>query len=173
MKILGWTGLQHFYKSYIVPIQEKLTNVVTKSMMSNQQTNNTGKVPTSALAYSMQQSITKLNSDLTTLSQKFGVGSAIKAKGKSDNILYSSYDTGFYWYGASCAGAARLHRVYACFKRVCNKQSDWIFRTAKESAGTAFSILAWEIFSTDRQNLLWNCVQSANGNVAINWKVIG
>lgn len=64
MKILGWTGLQHFYKSYIVPIQEKLTNVVTKSMMSNQQTNNTGKVPTSALAYSMQQSITKLNSDL-------------------------------------------------------------------------------------------------------------
>lgn len=64
MKILGWTGLQHFYKSYIVPIQEKLTNVVTKSMMSNQQTNNTGKVPTSALAYSMQQSITKLNNDL-------------------------------------------------------------------------------------------------------------
>lgn len=64
MKILGWTGLQHFYRSYIVPMQEKLTNVVTKSMMSNQQINNTGKVPTSALAYSMQQSITKLNNDL-------------------------------------------------------------------------------------------------------------
>lgn len=34
-------------------------------MMSNQQTNNTGKVPTSALVYNMQQAITKLNNDLT------------------------------------------------------------------------------------------------------------
>ena len=154
MKILGWTGLQHFYKSYIVPIQEKLTNVVTKSMMSNQQTNNTGKVPTSALAYSMQQSITKLNSDLTTLSQKFGVGSAIKAKGKSDNILYSSYDTGFYWHGASCAGAPSVYTGYMLVLR--------------ESATSNLVRIA---FSTDGK--IYYCVQSANGNVAINWKVIG
>lgn len=154
MKILGWTGLQHFYKSYIVPIQEKLTNVVTKSMMSNQQTNNTGKVPTSALAYSMQQSITKLNSDLTTLSQKFGVGSAIKAKGKSDNILYSSYDTGFYWYGASCAGAPSVYTGYMLVLRE-----------------SATSNLVRIEFSTDGK--IYYCVQSANGNVAINWKVIG
>ena len=154
MKILGWTGLQHFYKSYIVPIQEKLTNVVTKSMMSNQQTNNTGKVPTSALAYSMQQSITKLNSDLTTLSQKFGVGSAIKAKGKSDNILYSSYDTGFYWYGASCAGAPSVYTGYMLVLR--------------ESATSNLVRIA---FSTDGK--IYYCVQSANGNVAISWKVIG
>lgn len=154
MKILGWTGLQHFYKSYIVPIQEKLTNVVTKSMMSNQQTNNTGKVPTSALAYSMQQSITKLNNDLTTLSQKFGVGSAIKAKGKSDNILYSSYDTGFYWYGASCAGAPSVYTGYMLVLR--------------ESATSNLVRIA---FSTDGK--IYYCVQSANGNVAINWKAIG
>lgn len=42
-----------------------MKNVITKSMLSNQQVNDTGKVPTSALAYSMQQSITKLNNDLT------------------------------------------------------------------------------------------------------------
>lgn len=154
MKILGWTGLQHFYKSYIVPMQEKLTNVVTKSMMSNQQINNIGKVPTSALAYSMQQSITKLNNDLTTLSQKFGVGSAIKAKGKSDNILYSSYDTGFYWYGASCAGAPSVYTGYMLVLR--------------ESATSNLVRIA---FSTDGK--IYYCVQSANGNVAINWKAIG
>lgn len=154
MKILGWTGLQHFYKSYIVPIQEKLTTVVTKSMMSNQQTNNTGKVPTSALAYSMQQSITKLNSDLTTLSQKFGVGSAIKAKGASDNLLYSSYDTGFYWYGSNCAGAPSVYTGYMLVLR--------------ESATSNLVRIA---FSTDGK--IYYCVQSANGNVAINWKAIG
>ena len=122
--------------------------------MSNQQINNTGKVPTSALVYNMQQSITKLNSDLTTLSQKFGVGSAIKAKGKSDNILYSSYDTGFYWYGASCAGAPSVYTGYMLVLR--------------ESATSNLVRIA---FSTDGK--IYYCVQSANGNVAINWKMIG
>ena len=102
----------------------------------------------------MQQSITKLNSDLTTLSQKFGVGSAIKAKGKSDNLLYSSYDTGFYWYGASCAGAPSVYTGYMLVLR--------------ESATSNLVRIA---FSTDGK--IYYCVQSANGNVAINWKVIG
>ena len=123
-------------------------------MMSNQQTNNTGKVPTSALVYIMQQSITKLNSDLTTLSQKFGVGSAIKAKGKADNLLYSSYDTGFYWYGDNCAGAPSVYTGYMLVLR--------------ESATSNLVRIA---FSTDGK--IYYCVQSANGNVAINWKAIG
>lgn len=51
--------------SAINSVKTELKNVITKSMLSNQQVNDTGKVPTSALAYSMQQSITKLNSDLS------------------------------------------------------------------------------------------------------------
>lgn len=52
-------------------LTQQLANYVAKSMMSNIQVNDTDKVPTSALAYAMQQSITtnaneiaKLNSDL-------------------------------------------------------------------------------------------------------------
>lgn len=44
-------------------VKTELTNAVTKSMMSNQQTNSTNKVPTSALVYTMQQEITKLNNN--------------------------------------------------------------------------------------------------------------
>ena len=64
MKVLGWPGLQHFYERYITPLQENFRNVVTKSMLSNQQINDTQRVPTSALAYNMQQSVAKLNNDL-------------------------------------------------------------------------------------------------------------
>ena len=105
--------------SAINSVKEELKNVITKSMISNQQVNDTGKVPTSALAYSMQQSITKLNNDLTTLSQKFGVGSAIKAKGKADNLYVHALSrcTGFYWYGAQLRGCSKcLHRIHACFE---------------------------------------------------------
>lgn len=44
-------------------VKTELANAVTKSMMSNQQTNSTNKVPTSALVYTMQQEITKLNNE--------------------------------------------------------------------------------------------------------------
>lgn len=45
-------------------LTSQLANYVTKAMMSNVQVNDQTKVPTSALAYSMNESITKLNSDL-------------------------------------------------------------------------------------------------------------
>lgn len=71
MKVLGWPGLQHFYERYITPLQENFRNVVTKSMLSNQQINDTQRVPTSALAYNMQQSVAKLNNDLTKKTYRF------------------------------------------------------------------------------------------------------
>ena len=41
-----------------------LANYVTKAMMSNVQVNDQNRVPTSSLAFSMNQAITELNSDL-------------------------------------------------------------------------------------------------------------
>lgn len=102
---------------------------------------------------SLKEQVTQLNNNLTTLSQKFGVGSAIKAKGKSDNILYSSYDTGFYWYGASCAGAPSVYTGYMLVLR--------------ESATSNLVRIA---FSTDGN--VYYCVQRKDGTVSISWKAL-
>ena len=44
-----------------------LANYVTKAMMSNVQVNDQNKVPTSSLAFSMNQAITELNSDMSKI----------------------------------------------------------------------------------------------------------
>lgn len=82
-----------------------------------------------------------------------GVESAIKAQGASDNLLCSSYDTGFYWYGSNCAGAPSVYTGYMLVLR--------------ESATSNLVRIA---FSTDGN--IYYSVQSANGIVAVNWKNI-
>ena len=61
--ISGSQGSQVNAQSLIDVLADKVANqLIAKSMMSNVQVNDTGKVPTSALAYAMQQSIESLNS---------------------------------------------------------------------------------------------------------------
>lgn len=62
-------------------LTSQLANYVTKAMMSNSQTNDQNKVPTSALAYLMNQqitenenAITQLNGDIITLGSKLQSG---------------------------------------------------------------------------------------------------
>lgn len=52
-------------------LTSQLANYVTKAMMSNIQVNDQNKVPTSALAYAMNQAISTLSSDLDSLSGLF------------------------------------------------------------------------------------------------------
>lgn len=61
-------------------LTQQLANYVAKSMMSNIQVNDTDKVPTSALAYAMQQAITanangitQLNSDISNFKTFYGI----------------------------------------------------------------------------------------------------
>ena len=61
--ISGSQGSQVNAQSLIDVLADKVANqLIAKSMMSNVQVNDSGKVPTSALAYAMQQSIETLNS---------------------------------------------------------------------------------------------------------------
>lgn len=62
-----------------------LANYVTKSMMSGQQVNDANMVPTSALAYAMQQAITKNAGDISTLNGKLN--------NKSDVNYFNNIDT--------------------------------------------------------------------------------
>lgn len=61
----GSQGGQVNAQSLIDVLADKVANqLIAKSMMSNVQVNDSGKVPTSALAYAMQQSIETLNSNM-------------------------------------------------------------------------------------------------------------
>lgn len=57
---------------------------IAKAMMSNVQVNDQTKVPTSALAYSMNESITKLNSDIEDLEYQQSV-TKIQVSGAPDS----------------------------------------------------------------------------------------
>lgn len=54
-------------------LTSQLANYVTKAMMSNIQVNDQNKVPTSALAYAMNQAISALSSDLEGISDSLGI----------------------------------------------------------------------------------------------------
>lgn len=63
--VLGTAGATVSAQSLVDWIADQAMNkLIKKAAMSNQQVNDVNKVPTSALAYSMQQAITKLNGDL-------------------------------------------------------------------------------------------------------------
>ena len=55
-------------------LTQQLANYVAKSMMSNIQVNDTDKVPTSALAYAMQQAITANANGITQLNNNLSIG---------------------------------------------------------------------------------------------------
>ena len=73
----------------------KFGNYVLTSMITNQHLNDTNRIPTSALVYLMQQSITQLNSDLGVLNTKqVETANAINGKlSKSNNITHLSWDS--------------------------------------------------------------------------------
>lgn len=78
-----------------------LANYVTKSMMSGQQVNDANMVPTSALAYAMQQAITKNAGDISTLNGK----NALVYQGDINGDYGANFDdvseSGFYSYHGS------------------------------------------------------------------------
>jgi hypothetical protein len=74
-------------------ITSLIQNTITKSMLSNQQTNSTNKVPTSALVYTMQQEITKLNNEgewsgWTSLGSAIGINFYYRYNAKLVEIRY-------------------------------------------------------------------------------------
>lgn len=75
-----------------------LANYVTKAMMSNVQVNDQNKVPTSALAYAMNQSIVELNSDLDSVSDGLSLLSGIEViddcnnAGEAQKLTVNRYD---------------------------------------------------------------------------------
>ncbi len=87
----GSQGSQVNAQSLIDVLADKVANqLIAKSMMSNVQVNDIGKVPTSALAYAMQQSIETLNSNRVYITVD-GTFLAIRDK-KTDTYL--AIDTG-------------------------------------------------------------------------------
>ena len=87
----GSQGGQVNAQSLIDVLADKVANqLIAKSMMSNVQVNDSGKVPTSALAYAMQQSIDTLNSNLSKRNPPY----AEKASGVSYGLPDYSYVLG-------------------------------------------------------------------------------
>ena len=81
----GSQGGQVNAQSLIDVLADKVANqLIAKSMMSNVQVNDAEKVPTSALAYAMQQSIETLNSNLSNFQSE----NAKLVIGKVDNGPY-------------------------------------------------------------------------------------
>ena len=81
----GSQGGQVNAQSLIDALADKVANqLIAKSMMSNVQVNDAEKVPTSALAYAMQQSIETLNSNLSNFQSE----NAKLVIGKVDNGPY-------------------------------------------------------------------------------------
>ena len=88
----GSQGSQVNAQSLIDVLADKVANqLIAKSMMSNVQVNDAGKVPTSALAYAMQQSIESLNSNQSQKVPKdagFSGDFAIGYNASSPLVLY-------------------------------------------------------------------------------------
>ena len=84
-------------------LADKVANqLIAKSMMSNVQVNDAEKVPTSALAYSMQQAIETLNSNVTDLTSANRINVTVKAE---TNSLNSPERTGVYYVTGENIGA--------------------------------------------------------------------
>ena len=78
----GSQGGQVNAQSLIDVLADKVANqLIAKSMMSNVQVNDAEKVPTSALAYAMQQSIETLNSKITYEEKSFTISFDAGIKG--------------------------------------------------------------------------------------------
>ena len=78
----GSQGGQVSAQSLIDVLADKVANqLIAKSMMSNVQVNDAEKVPTSALAYAMQQSIETLNSKITYEEKSFTISFDAGIKG--------------------------------------------------------------------------------------------
>lgn len=84
-----------------------LANYVTKAMMSNVQVNDQNMVPTSALAYSMDQAITQLNSDIETIGDwkviKQGNGLCIALARTRHSLSFLTHAGGAYYANSSFA----------------------------------------------------------------------
>lgn len=86
----GSQGGQVTAQSLIDVLADKVANqLIAKSMMSNVQVNDSGKVPTSALAYAMQQSIETLNSKI----EKHTFGTIVTLVNNTD---YTTQSDGYF-----------------------------------------------------------------------------
>lgn len=105
--ISGSQGSQVNAQSLIDVLADKVANqLIAKSMMSNVQVNDTGKVPTSALAYAMQQSIESLNSNLRTVNTVNLKTGTFSASGFTADVLGSiPLTSGTYIIGCNVTGA--------------------------------------------------------------------
>lgn len=96
-KLHAWSHVKSIFynKAADILLKDKLDEMdklidekIKKAMMSNVQINDQNKVPTSALAYAMQQAITKNQNDITQLNSEIiqSSGSAPAIKGNTCTI---------------------------------------------------------------------------------------
>ena len=79
-------------QSLIDVLADKVANqLIAKSMMSNVQVNDSGKVPTSALAYAMQQSIETLNSKTKYLQDNLFMPTDVLVGKYSTNLYFVDF----------------------------------------------------------------------------------
>lgn len=117
----GSQGGQVTAQSLIDVLADKVANqLIAKSMMSNVQVNDAEKVPTSALAYAMQQSIETLNSNVTDLTSANRINVTVKAE---TNNLNSPERTGIYYVTGS--NIAALPSGFASYGIIFNMRSPY------------------------------------------------
>lgn len=88
-------------------LTQQLANYVAKSMMSNIQVNDTDKVPTSALAYAMQQAITANANGITQLNNNL-------------KVSYIPYIPVFSWSdGGANPTVQNMDVAYVVFSKIC------------------------------------------------------
>lgn len=98
----------------------KLADYMTKSMMSGTHVNDASHVPTSALAYSMNQAIDTLNSNVTDLTSANRINVTVKAE---TNNLNSPERTGIYYVTGS--NIAALPSGFASYGIIFNMRSPY------------------------------------------------
>lgn len=119
--ILGGAGTEVSLQAIIDKVAEKITNelvsnsslaqtlanYVTKAMMSNVQVNDGNKVPTSALAYAMQQAITANANGITQLNNNM-------------QVSYIPYTPVFSWSdGGANPTVQNMDVAYVVFSKIC------------------------------------------------------
>ena len=126
----GSQGGQVTAQSLIDVLADKVANqLIAKSMMSNVQVNDAEKVPTSALAYAMQQSIETLNSNVTDLTSANRINVTVKAE---TNNLNSPERTGIYYVTGSNITA--LPSGFASYGIIFNMRSPYTIHPTNANA---------------------------------------
>lgn len=124
-KRFAWSHVKSIFynKAANILLKDKLDEMdkiidekIAKALMSNVQVNDQSKIPTSALAYAMQQSITKNGQDIAKLNSDFG--SLLKPTTETINIDSLNLENGTYVIGTGMSGTKPFeYGILIQFKR--------------------------------------------------------